>query len=290
MGDWSLVDVLAAGAEQYSLHDWVSRVQPLSRVHAVAAGIAAYYVVIFALRWVMTFAPTAHAGKIGLLKPWVGATHNLLLCAWSVYMFAGVLAPTLRLVRNDPAGFTASMCSYGEIGTEESQIWYWMYMFYVSKYYELLDTVLLVVWGSRDLSLLHLWHHGSVMFETWCWLEFRLLYALYGMLFNTLVHTWMYLYFAVTSVLGASWVPNWIKQSITTLQIVQFLTSFAMTGVFLYVQAQHEWNCTGMWALYVSAFTNGSYLILFVRFYMRRYGKKKTNRQEQNALPQRKSQ
>ena len=41
-------------------------------------------------------------------------------------------------------------------------------VFHLSKYYEFLDTVLLVA-KRKPVIPLHLWHHASMPFVTWLW-------------------------------------------------------------------------------------------------------------------------
>lgn len=142
---------------------------------------------------------------------------------------------------------------------------YWIYVFYLSKFWELFDTFLLVLRG-RPVTLLHIWHHSSVMLEVRGWLEYSMTIGVYGMAFNTFVHVIMYAYYAA-AVLR---IPFPLKRAITATQIVQFLTGFASLIPFARYYQQRG-GCAGVYGIFISAFMNMSYLALFVRFYMRTY-------------------
>ena len=66
------------------------------------------------------------------------AWHNLVLVAWSSAMFLGTLVETVRTVWN--SGAFGTFCA---LQPASGRLMYWFYHYYVSKYYELLDTVIL---------------------------------------------------------------------------------------------------------------------------------------------------
>ena len=140
-----------------------------------------------------------------------------------------------------------------------------LYAFYLSKLYELADSFILALRGS-ELTVLHVWHHASVIFETWSWGEIGMLFALYGMWFNTAVHVFMYAYYALRLAGRDVWWKKWI----TVAQIVQFISSFILSVPFVVMRLGGH-MCRGSPALLVSVFCNGSYLWLFVRFYRKTY-------------------
>ncbi len=208
--------------------------------------------------------------RAGILRPFDGVLrlvaflHNILLSAWSAAMFVGA-GHAILAYAGDGSTVWRTFCSDSFIELPQS-IFYWLYMFYLSKPVEFMDTFLLAARG-KPLTLLHVWHHASVLLETWSWLRFGLTFSIYGMLFNAGVHTIMYLYFACVSM-------QWrfpFKRMITLLQIVQFIASFVLTVPYLILHWKRPGGCTGMPALAVSTFCNASYLLLFIRFYRRTY-------------------
>ena len=98
----------------------------------------------------------------------------------------------------------------------------WCYLFYVSKYYELADTVLLMLRGKR-IIFLHAMHHALIPLVMALLFDGRVAVSLIGLTtLNSLVHIVMYAYF-LASALGATPPLSW-KRQITRLQILQFST------------------------------------------------------------------
>lgn len=90
-------------------------------------------------------------------------------------------------------------------------------------------------------------------------------FAVFGLLFNTLVHVFMYWYY-FASVLGWN---VWFKKYITTMQIVQFVASFMITAVFVSFALKREFS--NWYFIYFSSGVNFSFLLLFVNFYRSNY-------------------
>lgn len=191
--------------------------------------------------------------------------HNLFLSFLSLVMNLGALHAITTV--SHLQGFSATLCT-SPLQAMPPQIEFWLYLFYLSKLYELFDTAILVL-RRRPLTLLHVWHHTSVMYEVYAWLRFGVALGIYGMLFNTAVHVFMYFYYAVALLK----VRFRFKRAITVFQIVQFCTGFVSLIPFARLHfAGH--GCRGVPGLIISAFINGSYLVLFIKFYGKAYRKK----------------
>ena len=115
------------------------------------------------------------------------------------------------------------------------------YLYWWSKFLDLLDTVFFVVRKKYShISFLHLYHHTCVPVFGWLCLKHNAVMpatALFALV-NSLVHTIMYSYYAL-SALGPAVRPYlWWKKYLTQLQLVQFmfgtsygvLMSFFQTG------------------------------------------------------------
>jgi hypothetical protein len=105
-------------------------------------------------------------------------------------------------------------CDPSFIIPSTTEIPFWAYIFYVSKYYELLDTVFLVL-KKRDPQFVQTWHHNVVLHMFWIGMETRM-YAFYPLvILNSFVHVFVYGYFAAATVkVEVPW-----KKYITLLQI-----------------------------------------------------------------------
>ena len=96
-------------------------------------------------------------------------------------------------------------------------LWFWSYVYYLSKYYEFLDTVLLAL-KAKPTSFLHVFHHAGVVSMSWLWVDQVQSMQFGGLLMNTLVHVIMYYYYFLTALK----ISPWWKKYITMIQIIQF--------------------------------------------------------------------
>lgn len=107
---------------------------------------------------------------IGLLHKWMKprkpfelkyliTAHNMFLCLISLWMAAGITVRISHVLQN--YGLFSLYC--GSTQEEDDKLFFWTNMFYISKYYELLDTIFVVL-RKKPLSFLHVWHHCSVVF------------------------------------------------------------------------------------------------------------------------------
>ena len=110
-----------------------------------------------------------------------------------------------------------------------------LHVYWLTKYYELLDTVFMLLrHKSRQMSFLHVFHHSTMPFLS----EYAYRYApwppiAFGLWLNSLVHVVMYSYYALTAFFPLhdfTW-----KKWITQLQIAQFvLGAIVSTYGYLY--------------------------------------------------------
>ena len=139
-----------------------------------------------------------------------------------------------------------------------------MLAFMLSKVPELADTAFLLARG-RPVSLLHAWHHASVM--VYCWLAYGRA-SPSGFFFaamNFAVHALMYGYFAAQSA-GAR-IPRRWGALITRLQIAQMVAGCALVAASAAMQLGGGHACEDPAVLAAAACIYASYLVLFVQFF-----------------------
>ena len=92
------------------------------------------------------------------------------------------------------------VCSPRKVATLwDGKLGYVTYIFYLSKYYELFDTVLLAVKG-KEVIFLHFYHHATMIFLTWSWFAYDWIEGAWWCCFvNSLIHTFMYYYYLLTT-------------------------------------------------------------------------------------------
>ncbi|KAE8333910.1 ELO family [Aspergillus sergii] len=105
---------------------------------------------------------------------------------------------------------------------------------YMSKFYEVLDTVIILAKG-RQASLLQIYHHAGVILVAWASIRFEYPPALMLFSLNAGVHALMfqYTYFALVSIHVA--VPRSAKAAMTSIQIVQFFIDLIVCPSYLFV-------------------------------------------------------
>ncbi|KAI8927278.1 GNS1/SUR4 family-domain-containing protein [Entophlyctis helioformis] len=192
----------------------------MNPVHVLFA-ILAYVTVIFIGIAVMKPLP-----KFKLT--WFAFFHNVFLTALSAYM------SLKALVYAKQAGY--SLFSFGN-SVDHSPAGFPMakivWLFYISKVYEFLDTVIMVLKkNNRQISFLHMYHHGSILAVQWL----VLMWAPGGesmlpVVLNSFIHVVMYGYYLLSSMGFKS--VSLIKRYITTMQMTQFCILFVQ-GVFDY--------------------------------------------------------
>lgn len=147
--------------------------------------------------------------------------HNMVLCVASAVMLAGCVVEVFRRA-DAQRGWLWMLCE-STATSPSGPLFFWSYMYYLSKYYEMLDTVLALSCGSIPPSFnLHVFHHALVPLMAWLWLETLQSLQFVGLIANTFVHVIMYYYYYLRS----GGIVPWWKNAVTRVQIIQFVTSF----------------------------------------------------------------
>lgn len=156
-------------------------------------------------------------------------------------------------------------------------LFFWAYIFYLSKFYELFDTLLILLNPNRTLTFLHVYHHSLVLVMCYVWLETRQSLMPLALVTNASVHVVMYGYY-LSSSLGWRWPVRW-KRVVTEVQIWQFVASFGFSVVFLWMHFVGG-GCEGMKGWVFNAVFNASLLGLFLKFHAGAYKRKKERKEE----------
>jgi len=192
--------------------------------------------------------------------------HNLVLVVFSFCTMIGVLHAAY--LQTAEQGFMSLMCERTNHAVE-GRIGFWIYIFYLSKYYETVDTVLMAL-RKKPIIFLHIFHHMIVILVTWKWLDDQWLNGSWWCtLVNSLVHFFMYYYYLIAS-LGHT---VWWKKYITQGQIVQFFTGFFVVSFWFIIRSQYKCQ-GGLPAAVFSHSMNCLMIILFFRFYFMTYKSK----------------
>lgn len=221
--------------------------------------------------------------------------HNIFLCAYSVWTFLGTLSAFGRTIlkillktQNSSAllNFVYAVCDIEEgmfqQNTQDHNLTIFGWWFYVSKFYEVLDTVVILLKG-RPLSLLQSYHHAGAMMCMWSGIRYQSPPIWIFVVFNSFIHSLMYFYFTLSCLRIR--VPVIVKRVLTSMQITQFVIggSLAVFHAFVWyvdLASNTVTNCIRTSDQALPLLINVAYLtpltMLFAAFYIESYIKRKS--------------
>ncbi|RCI10309.1 hypothetical protein L249_8445, partial [Ophiocordyceps polyrhachis-furcata BCC 54312] len=127
-------------------------------------------------------------------------------------------------------GSLPSRAPMGRIWNEGLSYYGWI--FYLSKFYEVLDTFIILAKGKPS-STLQTYHHAGAMMCMWAGMRYMSAPIWMFALVNALIHALMYSYYTLTAFHVK--VSMTIKRTLTTLQITQFLLGATFATAHLFV-------------------------------------------------------
>ncbi|KAK0550982.1 hypothetical protein OC846_003459 [Tilletia horrida] len=159
--------------------------------------------------------------------------HNTLLTIFSAWIFVNVAPAAITFLIAGWAGagwqgFKLAACS---IPTNYPHLARYVWFFYVSKYYEVIDSLILVLKGKK-IGELQAFHHAGALICMWVAYRYQSQNVWVFTAWNSGVHTLMYMYYVFTAM---RWpFPRALKRSLTTLQMLQIASGTIVTNLSLY--------------------------------------------------------
>jgi fatty acid elongase 3 len=224
--------------------------------------------------WALTLLMLSHFGLQFRFKSFE-VVHNAALTVFSVATTIGVLVAAHSRAKEDGSTLTLFCTPRSDERMWNGPLGFWTYLYYQSKFWELIDTVILVARGKKAIPL-QLWHHGSMPFVTLSWFAFPWLEGAWWCVFtNSVIHSFMYYYYFQTTLGNRVW---W-KKYLTALQIIQFCAGMASCALYIalksgavsFGQAEICGGNYGTAALSVGV--NCSFLLMFSSFFRKTYAK-----------------
>nr|CDS27688.1 elongation of very long chain fatty acids [Hymenolepis microstoma] len=211
------------------------------------------------------------------LKP-ASSKFDLLKCLMVIYNFAMVMYSGYMVVGIFHllwvSGYGLGCVEFRPIDIEIHRRFVFMgYMFYFSKFLELLDTLFFLLRGKFDqVTFLHVFHHGAMPPSIWWGVKYvpgGLVYMF--PLANSIVHVIMYTYYGM-SALGL-YRYLWWKKYLTVLQMVQFCVFIVHQGQVL---TPFNWECSfpKVFPLAIVVYAI-IFLFLFGNFYVQAYWRRR---------------
>lgn len=178
--------------------------------------------------------------------------HNVFLCLYSVWTFFGMLQVFSRIVfkmksktlsESQLVNFVHAVCDVEngvfQQDTKDSSLTVFGWWFYVSKFYEVLDTVIILLRG-RPSSLLQSYHHAGAMMCMWSGIRYQSPPIWIFVVFNSFIHSLMYFYFTLSCLKIR--VPALLKRILTSMQICQFVVGGSLGVLHAFIWF---WDFTG---------------------------------------------
>jgi len=162
-------------------------------------------------------------------------------------------------------GYEFSVCSPSYF---ESPTGFWIFLFTISKVYELGDTLFIVA-RKQQLIFLHWYHHISTLIYVWFSYTDHIGYGRWFMTMNYTVHAFMYTYYALRALRIR--IPRPISMCITSMQIVQMLVGTFVNVSVYKIKSSGEACQATFENLSFSLAMYASYLVLFSYFFYNAY-------------------
>lgn len=190
------------------------------------------------------------------------AVHNFLLFVMSVGMFTFAGIETYKVHLREGSWYPV-YCGSSDVYHKSKTFWLALWLFYASKYYELLDTLFIIL-KKAPLLKLHVFHHCIILPFCLVYIYNDIVYYGVGVMWNCGIHTAMYWYY-YRAAMGVR--PKWGKY-LTTMQITQF-----MYGVFTFIPRPFVCDKPEWFVLLANQAILLLFAYLFYNFYAWKYKK-----------------
>jgi len=148
-------------------------------------------------------------------------------------MFGGSLyIQYLTKAKKNLPGLTCAFCTVPTHDAAREGLHRYIVLFYYSKFYEVIDSAILVLKGKR-VSNLQVYHHSGAMLTMWSGAAYSASPIWIFASWNGFVHTWMYFFYGASSL--KLYIPSALKRGITTLQIAQLFFGMLVASSYLFL-------------------------------------------------------
>jgi len=229
-----------------------------------------YVIVVFLIKSFMSHRKDENGKALPALKlKGFSALHNAILCVWSIAMFCGFLVGFVREFK--ALGWPIVYCCVLPDAPNDTYtrgpLVFWSYIYYLSKYYEFIDTCILAL-KNRPLIFLHVWHHAIMPLCSMAWIFTGYPHVWVPCGLNSFIHIILYAYYAA-SALG---IYSRIRRYITSMQIVQFMLGLSQCTIWYFHILVRKQPCVGeRYGMFFTYLVCLSFLVLFIKFYIDEY-------------------
>ncbi|CAD2095987.1 fatty acid elongation protein, GNS1/SUR4 family, putative [Plasmodium vinckei petteri] len=196
--------------------------------------IAPAFVLIYIL--ICKYGHTFMKNKKEIKLKWIIIIWNFLLFFFNMIVAIKLLPVFIYIVNNYTINGLLTIppiyvCGFGSVGL-------WICLFIISKYAELVDTIFLIL-KKKKITLLHWYHHSTVLLYTWDTYFVELPAGFIFILINAFVHTFMYFYYLLATIYNKPLKWNIL---VTIIQILQMICGIVLTIYCLYISYIYKYN------------------------------------------------
>ncbi|PON36458.1 ELO family [Parasponia andersonii] len=202
----------------------------------------------------------------------IPAVHSLLMSLVSAVIFVGILLSATAEIRDTRWFWRRTRTTTSlqwllcfPIGTRPvGRVFFWSYVFYLSRFLQLLRTFLTVL-RHRRLSFFHLFNQSILILTSFLWLEFSQSFQVLAIMFTTLVYSVVYGYrFWVSVGLPGACFPLVVNSQVLLLGF----NLICHVGVLLLHLLKG--GCNGIGAWLCNSVLNAVILLLFLNFHIKK--------------------
>lgn len=194
----------------------------------------------------------------------IPALYNLALLLGSLLMFVGCwqsaaveIEETRWLWQRSKSALEWIVCF--PLGTRPAgRVFFWSYIFYISKYYEFIGTFILL-FQKRNPTAAHVFRNAMLVVMCFLWLQFSQSLQIFTLLSSTGLYIVMYVYFFLSR-LGLA--PRW-NNVVCHCQIAQYAVMALASIVLLGLHFRKE-GCSGMGAWFFTALIDACTSLPFI--------------------------
>jgi len=197
------------------------------------------------------------------------ALHNFLLAIFSL----AVVVNTWPIVFDHYKRYGAyeTYCDpNGTLWEQSSGFGAWTLIFYISKYWEFVDTWILVLKGKKP-SFLQVYHHTGIAFCMWVGVLSQSSWLKAVVLLNSIIHTLMYTYFLIKTISPKTEIKA--ARYLTKAQIGQFFLGIFYSAGVLIMGEKCDSQSSRFGLACLQVYGHGL-IALFVAFSKKKYAKK----------------
>ena len=207
---------------------------------------------------------TLHSGLLAVYSGWTFI--NVAQIVFAQYQVSGSIHETLLASKEDL--------------WDKRNMGFWITHFYISKYYEFIDTWIVLMKG-RDPIFLQTYHHAGIVIVMWALSVTYCTPVIVCVFLNSFIHTLMYTYYTAAA-FGYS---SPLKHYLTQMQITQFIVGLSLTVPTHFLKDKfgnsrlNPAQNLALWSIEIYAVV---LIVLFAQFYISTYTKKpaKTGKKE----------